>query len=269
MGAATPSRTRSTSVVPPARNALAGSALTAATASATSVGPRVAQRPHRLSPRVRVADLADRRADVRDTPRSGRCCRSCTRRSPRRSSALPSSSSATADMIWPGGAVAALEGVVFDERLLHRMQRPSSSARPSIVVTSRPSQRDRECQAGQHPPPVDPDRAGAAGALVAALLGAGQLEVLAQRVEQAHPRFEVDHVSEPLMVSVKGTRPRSQSACRLATANGDRAIRPADQSSVALPASTNLEPLLAGMPSDGRTVRSSQLNRARSLPDRR
>ncbi len=36
-------------------------------------------------------------------------------------------------------AVAALEGVMVDEGLLHRMQRPVAPARPSIVVTCRPS----------------------------------------------------------------------------------------------------------------------------------
>jgi hypothetical protein len=43
---------------------------------------------------------------------------------------------------------------------------------------------DGERQAGIDAPAVDDDRAGAALAVVAALLGAGQVQVLAQRVEQ-------------------------------------------------------------------------------------
>ena len=48
----------------------------------------------------------------------------------------------------------------------------------------------REGQAGVDAPAVDQHRAGAALAVVAALLGAGQAEVLAQRVEQRHARLE-------------------------------------------------------------------------------
>ena len=53
-----------------------------------------------------------------------------------------------------------------------------------MVVTSRPSADGGQRQAGQHAPAVDQHGAGAALAVVAALLGAGQAEVLAQRVEQ-------------------------------------------------------------------------------------
>ena len=41
------------------------------------------------------------------------------------------------------------------------------------------------------PPPVDDHRAGAALAVVAALLGAGQMQVLAQRIEQGGARVEL------------------------------------------------------------------------------
>ena len=46
----------------------------------------------------------------------------------------------------------------------------------------------RERQARDDAPAVDQHRAGAALAVIATLLGAGQVEMLAQRVEQGRPR---------------------------------------------------------------------------------
>ena len=91
-------------------------------------------------------------------------------------------------------AVAALQGVVVDEGLLHRMQRAVGGDRPSIVVTSRPSAWTARRQAGHDAPAVEMHRAGAALAVVAALLGAGQRELLAQHVEQRGARIEREHV---------------------------------------------------------------------------
>ncbi len=48
----------------------------------------------------------------------------------------------------------------------------------------------RERQAGVHPPPVDQDGAGAARAERAALLAAGEMEVVAHGVEQGRVRVE-------------------------------------------------------------------------------
>src|SRR3954470_24846255 len=87
----------------------------------------------------------------------------------------------------PGSAVPALECVVVDERALHRMQLVLVG-QPLDRADLVPGRRDRQREAGEHPPPVDPHRAGPAGALVAALLGAGEIQVLAQRVQQADPR---------------------------------------------------------------------------------
>src|SRR3954466_16387624 len=73
----------------------------------------------------------------------------------------------------PGGAVAALERVVLDERPLHRVQLVAVGEpldRGDLV----PGGRHRQRQAGQHPAAVDPHGAGPAGALVAALLAAGE-----------------------------------------------------------------------------------------------
>ena len=47
---------------------------------------------------------------------------------------------------------------------------------------------DREGEAGIDPPSVDDDRTGAALAAVAALLGSGQIEMFAKKVEQGDPR---------------------------------------------------------------------------------
>jgi hypothetical protein len=57
---------------------------------------------------------------------------------------------------------------------------------------------DRERQAGKHASPVHPDRARAAGALVAVLLGARQIEVLAQRVEEADTRLDPQDVLDTI-----------------------------------------------------------------------
>jgi hypothetical protein len=83
----------------------------------------------------------------------------------------------------PRGTVAALEAVVLDERRLHRMQlvgraHAFDGGDLGAVV------HDREAQAGIDAAAVDQHRAGAALALVAALLGAGQVQVFAQRVEE-------------------------------------------------------------------------------------
>ena len=60
---------------------------------------------------------------------------------------------------------------------------------------------DGEREAGIDAPAVDQDGAGAALAAVAALLGAGQVEALAQEVEQRDARIvEFDLAATPLMV---------------------------------------------------------------------
>ena len=83
--------------------------------------------------------------------------------------ALPSSISSDRRHDLPGRAVAALEGVVRDEGPLHRVQVVAVGEaldRRDLVTLAR----DGEREAGEHAPAVDPDRARAAGALVAALL---------------------------------------------------------------------------------------------------
>src|ERR1051325_4882990 len=90
-----------------------------------------------------------------------------------------------------GGADAALEAAVFDERLLKRMQR---------AVFGEPFDRfdllaiagDRERQARAHEPAVHRHAARAADADAAAFLGAGEADVFADRVQQKAVRLDLD-----------------------------------------------------------------------------
>jgi ribosomal protein S7 len=59
---------------------------------------------------------------------------------------------------------------------------------------------DGKRQAGIDAAAVGDDRTGAALAVVAAFLGAGQMQVFAQRVEQARPRIELERMNLPVDV---------------------------------------------------------------------
>ena len=78
---------------------------------------------------------------------------------------------------------------MVDERLLERMQVVSIGRQPfdgddlSVLV------RDGEGQAAIDAPPVEQDGAGSALPVVAALLGAGEPEPLAQRIQQRRARI--------------------------------------------------------------------------------
>ena len=93
----------------------------------------------------------------------------------------------------PRRAVAALESVVADEGGLHRMQR---------AVLREPFNRDDllsavhhgEGEAGVIAPSVDENRARAARPLIASFFRAGEIEMLAQRVEQRGARIEPQFV---------------------------------------------------------------------------
>ena len=94
----------------------------------------------------------------------------------------------------PRRAVAALEAVVADEGGLQRVEAAvgrepldGDDLLPAAV-------HDREGEAGVVAPAVDEDGAGAARALVAAFLGAGEVEVLAQGVEERGARIEAELV---------------------------------------------------------------------------
>ena len=86
----------------------------------------------------------------------------------------------------PRRAVAALESVVPDERQLQRMRRTAGRETLDgghLAAFARCGER----QAGQHPLAVRQHRARATGSLVTALLGAGEADMVTQRVEQGHP----------------------------------------------------------------------------------
>src|SRR3978361_651142 len=92
-----------------------------------------------------------------------------------------------ANLAWR--AIAALLAVMLHEGGLHRMQlfrRAQSFDRGDAGALMH----DREREAGIDAPPVDDYRAGAALPLIAALFGAGHLQVLAQRIEQRSPGIE-------------------------------------------------------------------------------
>ena len=88
----------------------------------------------------------------------------------------------------PGRAIAALERVVLDERPLQRVQLAvlgESLDRDHLCAVVR----DGERQAGVDAAAIEQHGAGAALAVVAALLGAGEPELLAQHVEQGTARI--------------------------------------------------------------------------------
>ena len=135
------------------------------------------------------------------TRRSGTGCRSSAPGSRRRSAAVAplravrrrwrrsaSPPRAPRSPRWPNRS-----GRVCSSRTGSRRGRGTPAARdavarrratPSMVVISRPSAATASWRQDDGPAAVEQHRAGAALTLVAALLGAGQIETLAQRVEQ-------------------------------------------------------------------------------------
>ena len=94
-----------------------------------------------------------------------------------------------AEQIWARRAIAALEGVVVHEGLLQRMQRATLAQaldRDDVRAIARYGER----QAAVDSLAVDQDRAGAALAMVAAFLGAGQVLLLAKQIEQRRPGLD-------------------------------------------------------------------------------
>src|SRR5262249_29730773 len=88
-----------------------------------------------------------------------------------------------------GCAVAALKAVVLDERGLHRVQ-TAAIGQAFDGGNARAFGLHGQREARVHPATVDVDRAGAALPVIAALLGSGEAEPLAQGVEQGDARLE-------------------------------------------------------------------------------
>lgn len=83
-------------------------------------------------------------------------------------------------------AVAALERIMIDERLLQRLQR--SIRREAFDRRDRGTiGHDRKREAGIDAPPIHQDCARAALPVIAALLCASQVEMVPQHVEQGRP----------------------------------------------------------------------------------
>ena len=100
-----------------------------------------------------------------------------------------------------GRAVAALQAAVLGERLLERVKR--TVARKPLDRRHRAALRlHREREARLDDTAVDEHRAGAAHASLAAALGAGQREIIAQQVAEQAPRRRLDFVG----VAVDGER---------------------------------------------------------------
>ena len=90
----------------------------------------------------------------------------------------------------PGRAVAALETVVFDKSRLHRDE-ATGLTDPSMVVTLSPSCMTASVRHELMRTLFDDDGAGPALAMVASFLRAGQMKVLAQRVEERGTSIEL------------------------------------------------------------------------------
>ena len=87
-----------------------------------------------------------------------------------------------------GRAIAALEAIALNERRLQgveRLRRSQPFDGHDLVALVH----HRERQTGVDPPAVDQHRAGAALAVIAALLGAGQVQMFAQGVQQGGARI--------------------------------------------------------------------------------
>jgi hypothetical protein len=110
----------------------------------------------------------------------------------------------------PGGAVAALVAIVFDERSLHRVQFVRG-AQPFDGGDLRARVHHRQGQAGIDAAAVHQHRAGTALAVVAAFLGAGQVQVLAQCIQQGDAGVQLQRAR--LAVDLEGHLGGHRCAC--------------------------------------------------------
>ena len=202
-GVSTPSRIRSTRFVPPPRKPRAGSSASSATASAASSGALVPERPHRGRPRGSPAHDVDVGAAAAEVAAhaladlgAGRARHAAIVRDGARPAGARPRQHAHRRADLARRAVAALERIVLDERLLQRMQLVARRPDPRSVTTSAPSCATASARQRCVAAAVDQHRAGTALAVVAALLRAGQPELLAQEVEQRRARVDRDVVRD-------------------------------------------------------------------------
>src|SRR5262249_54801179 len=95
-----------------------------------------------------------------------------------------------------GRTETALQAVMRDESLLHWMK-PMALGEAFDGQHVRAVMTERQRQTRIDPPPVDDDGAGATLAAVAALLGSGEIEPFAQKIEQRDARIiKLDHARD-------------------------------------------------------------------------
>src|SRR5262249_17297918 len=111
------------------------------------------------------------------------------------------------------GAVAALEGIMLDERLLQGVQ-GVSFCKSLDGDNPRPLLHDRKREAGIDAPPVDQHGAGAALAVVAAFFGSGEIEMKTQRIEQRSPWRNVELALHAVDVKRDGHPARDRNCLR-------------------------------------------------------
>ena len=115
----------------------------------------------------------------------------------------------------PRRAVPALEAVMRHERHLQRMQ-PLALRQPLDRHDLPPLILDRQCEAAIDPLAIDQHGAGPAGALVAALLGARQSEMITQQVEEGCAQIDIDRDRAAVDCELHGNAPvRRRTAPRL------------------------------------------------------
>src|SRR4051794_9269943 len=186
---------RSIRLVPPAMNFAVGSAAIWRTASATSPARAywklIMAASFLLAPPGLLAHrLLDRRYDVGiGAAAADVAAHELANLIGARRPALGDQACRRADL--SRRAIAALERVMIDEGLLQRMQRalrrqPFDGGHAGAVL------HHGEGEAGNDPASVHQHRTRTALAVIAALLGAGEVEVIAQRVEQAGPRRDLE-----------------------------------------------------------------------------
>src|SRR4051794_22384917 len=91
----------------------------------------------------------------------------------------------------PRRAVAALEGIVFDESRLNGTE-PAILGQAFDCGDRAAVLHDSQQKTGVHPPPVDQHRAGPTLAMVTAFFRSGQTEIETQKIEQARPGSDVE-----------------------------------------------------------------------------
>ena len=101
-------------------------------------------------------------------------------------------------------AVAALEGVMLEEGGLDRVEFGTGIGEPFDGRDRAAFDLRSQRQTGKHTLAVDMNGAGATLALIAAFLGAGEVEMIAQRIEKRHARFDGEGMCPAIDFEIDG-----------------------------------------------------------------